>query len=97
MMIFRLIKLRVGASISTLVRPSVHRKNVKKCQKSVENLSKRIFIKVNDHLGMYAHESSMKLSFGGTLDTRTAGEALKKIKEFYMKRTKTFEYDANKS
>ena len=38
----------------------------------------------------------MKLSFGGTLDTRTACEALKKIKEFYMKRTKTFEYKTNK-
>ena len=46
---------------------------------------------------MYAHESSMKLSFGGTLDTKTAYEALKKIKEFYMKRTKTFEYKTNES
>ena len=45
---------------------------------------------------MYAHESSMKLSFEGTLDTRTVCGALKKIKEFYMKRTKTFEYKTNK-
>ena len=57
---------------------------------------KNIFVKSNDHLSMYAHESSIKLSFGGTLDTRTACEALKKIKEFYMKRTKTFEYKTNK-
>ena len=55
-----------------------------------------MFVKGNDHLSMYAHESSMKLSFGGTLDTRTACEALKKIKEFYLKRTKTFEYKTNK-
>ena len=45
---------------------------------------------------MYAHESSMKLGFGGPLDTRTACEALKKDKEVYMKRTKTFEYKTNK-
>ena len=103
-----IFKLRVGASISRLVCPSVcpsvcltvfpsvRGKNVKNCQKSVKNLSKKIFVKGNDHLSMYGHESSMKLSFGGTLDTRTACEALKKIKECYMKRTKTFEYKTNK-
>ena len=69
---------------------------VEKMSKTVKKLSKRIFIKGKDHLSIYAHESSMKLSFGGTLDTRTACEALKKIKEFYMKRTKTFKYKTNK-
>ena len=56
-----------------------------------KNLSKMIFVKGNDHLSMYAHESSMKLSFGGTLDTITACKALKKIKEFYMKITNPYE------
>ena len=73
------------------VRPSVE-----KMSKTGKNLSKQIFGKGNDHLSMYAHKSCMELSFGGTLDTRTASEALKKIKEFYMKRTKTFEYKTNK-
>ena len=59
-------------------------------------MSKKLFVKGSDHLSMYAHKSFMKLSFGGTLDTRTACEALKKIKEFYMKRTKIFDYKTNK-
>ena len=60
-------------------------------EKHVKKLSK-IFVKVNNHLSMYAYESSMKVSFGGTVDTRTACGALKKIKEIYLKRTKIFEY-----
>ena len=69
-----IFKLWVGASMSRFVRPSVRRKNVK----TVKNLSKNVFVKGNDNLSMYAHETSMKLSFGGTLDTGTACEALKK-------------------
>ena len=84
-----LFKLWVGASIKLKI------KSVEKMSKTVKNLSKRISIKGNDHLSIYAYESSMKLSFGGTLDTRTACGALKKIKEFYMKRNKTFEYKTN--
>ena len=51
-----------------------------------------MFVKGNDHLSMYAHESSMKLIFGCTLNARTACRALKKIKKFYTKITKTIEY-----
>ena len=84
-----IFKLRVGAFISRFVCPSVCPwEKCQNCKKSV----KKSFVKCNDHLSMYAHESSMKLSFGATLDTRTACKALKKIKELYMKRTKTFEY-----
>ena len=62
--------------------------------KICKNLSKKqLFVEDNDHLSMYAHESTMKLSYGGTLDTSTACRALKK---FYMKRTKIFEYKTDK-
>ena len=68
--------------------------------KTFKNLSKtcqnKIFVKGNNHLSMYAYKLFMKLSFGGTLDTRTVYEALKKIKKFYMIRNKTFEYKTNK-
>ena len=56
----------------------------------------KYLLRLTTILSMYAHKSFMKLSFGGTLDTRTACEALKKIKEFYMKRTKIFDYKTNK-
>ena len=71
----KIFKLRVRASISTLVCPSI--RPWKKMLKTVKNLSKNIFVKGNGYLSMYAHEPSMKLSFGGTLDTRTAYKALK--------------------
>ena len=58
--------------------------SVEKMSKTVKN--QKLFVKDTDHLSMYAHESPMKLSFGGTLDTYLACGALKK---FYMKNKNT--------